>query len=114
MKQQQLFDHRPTLDASAADAGKRDGMARVMRRAPDDWVKEFNVWLHTFAKVRRPFISEEVLAVVGVPVGTDPRAVGPLFSVAQRSGLIRPTGRYVKGHSASRHGAPVREWIGTA
>ena len=105
-----LYDAADATTAEAeADTGIERSVAKMGRLAPA-WGDRFSRAALNIAS-KGPFITEQVLAVVGPPpAGVDPRCVGSLMRKLRDVGKIRPTGRFVNGTAVSRHGAPVREW----
>ena len=59
-----------------------------------------------------PFTSDDIWPLVYADDTVDPRALGAAFREASSLGFIRATGQFVRSQRASRHRAPVMQWIG--
>lgn len=106
MKEEQL-----TLDSVAAREARDKAMGSVSVHADADWKWSAENAIRARACLPHPFTSEEILSAVGHAPG-EHRAIGPILQKLYREGVIKPTGRFVQGKSVTRHGAPIREWIG--
>lgn len=116
MRQAELFRQGPRLDRRAAETRAERAVTASEAIATKDgaeWISAAYEAARALAQGGRPFLSETILdAVGGPPEGVDARALGSVLRTLARQGVIRATGRFVPGASASRHGAPVREWEG--
>lgn len=117
-------DGRPTAEdrarQQAVDAGlvdKERGMGRALL-SHADWQREFRKQVWALAVARRPFTSEDVVAVVGLPSGEVEKdgnnAVGAMMNACARDGWIRKTGNRVLSTRRSSHAAELTEWVGGA
>jgi hypothetical protein len=70
-----------------------------------DWVVQFNHTVGECAKSFRPFTSEQIVEMVGLPTHKDKAkaAIGGLMNDLGRSGVIEKTGRSREGNV---------EWVG--
>jgi hypothetical protein len=96
---------------------KRAGQAvAVANSTLDTWKAKFRLALNTLACGPLPFTSEDVIGIVGLPVGdvamNANNAVGAMMTAAAKTGVIRKTGNRVQSRRASSHGAELTEWIG--
>ena len=69
------------------------------------------------ARAGRPFTSDDVIEMVGVPdeehaPNSRNSAIGAAFAHASREGKIVPTSKVTKSSQPSRKGGMVREWVG--
>ena len=70
--------------------------------------------MNHLAATGRPFTADDFRTLmVDAPDPHHPNTIGAYFRRAHADGLIRPTGRVAPATTASRHGALIREWIGT-
>lgn len=102
-KQPGLFD--------AGRAARDDALERVEKGAPMQWKDLAEKVVRLFASKGEPFTSDD-LWQYGLPKPREPRALGAIMAKLARRGIIRKTGRYLPCRSATRHVAPVAEWIG--
>lgn len=96
---------------------KKEGMRRA-EYAGDvtEWRTEFKTTIRECAKSQRPFTSEHIIAMIGLPRAEVSQhannAVGAMMGAAARTGVIRKTGKHVPSKRPSSHGAELTEWIG--
>jgi hypothetical protein len=80
---------------------------RVASKASEEWKSYCLSLIKNIATLNQRFTSDLVmLAMTEKP--HDPRALGPLMKLAQKSGYIRPTNEYRP--SVRRHATPLRVW----
>lgn len=61
-----------------------------------------------------PFTADDFRDLMGDDVlPHHPNAIGSFFRICRKDGLIRPTGLHVESRTPSRHGATIRQWVGT-
>ncbi len=81
-----------------------------------DWKEEFNRTVVACALSQRPFTSEHIIAMIGLPrveVRTNANnAVGAMMNSAAKRGIIKKTGNHVLSKRPSSHGAELTEWVG--
>lgn len=110
----QLSLFQPTL---FGDAAKAEGMRRTLttdRTWP--WRDHAMAVLEELAATGKTFTADDLVARVGLPddeVGMNRNnAVGAIFSAAAKSGLIVPTGNYIKSRRRTNHSAVLAVWAG--
>lgn len=86
-----------------------EAMAIVAEHADPEWMARAAACIGELAATGEEFTSEDVLDRVGST--REPRALGPLFMAALRSGAIVKT-RFALARRPSRHRAPVQVWRG--
>ncbi len=96
---------------------KAEGMKGAENaRDIQDWKEEFNRTVAACALSQRPFTSEHIIAMIGLPrvdVRTNANnAVGAMMNSAAKRGIIKKTGNHVLSKRPSSHGAELTEWIG--
>jgi hypothetical protein len=105
---------RREIARAEGERGKEIGMARAAA-AKQEWLDEAFIVLIRLARTREPFTSEDVTAVVGFPSGGRAmhanNAVGALFGIAARDGIIRKV-RTVNAANGPAHTHLVNEWVG--
>ncbi|QNE90291.1 hypothetical protein H0194_04760 [Corynebacterium incognita] len=70
--------------------------------------------LTRLANTGKPFTADDLRELLGHDVQPHhPNVIGSFFRVARKDGLIRPTGKFVEARTPSRHGAAIRQWVGT-
>lgn len=70
--------------------------------------------MNTLAGNGRPFTADDFRRLMAdAPAPHHPNTIGSFFRRAHADGLIRPTGRFRCATTPSRHGAAIREWVGT-
>jgi len=96
---------------------KTEGM-KIAESAYDvmGWREDFNRTVVACALSQRPFTSEHIIAMIGLPRG-DVRtnannAVGAMMNSAAKRGIIKKTGNRVLARRPTSHGAELTEWIG--
>lgn len=81
------------------------------------WKARYKEAVRNLARQRRPFTSEDVIAIVGLPAGdvemNANNAVGAMMTGLAKAGVICKTGERVQARRPSSHGAELTEWIGT-
>ena len=92
-----------TLGDSLRDAG----MAAALDNAGEDWRRRARAYAEFSARIGRRFTAEDVRRAAGDPPSIN--AMGALFGVLSKAGLIRPAGR-VKPERASRHSNWITVW----
>ena len=103
----------PAFDKAKAEKRRDRAIAAASANAPE-WVAAALSAIRVLALSRIPFVSEDVLRMVGkAPPDADPRALGGAFVQAKSRGWIKPTGGFKTGTSVTRHSAPIRVWVGT-
>lgn len=107
----------PPTPAAARDAA----IDRVERGADDAWMAEaaeaIEGVVDTDRVVGRGFTTDDVWAYLDlwrVPSPREPRAMGAAMRLAERAGIIQPTGEYRTSRRAECHCRPVRVWRGCA
>lgn len=66
------------------------------------------------ANTGEPFTSDDFRRLMAdAPEPHHPNTIGSFFRHAHATGLIEPTGVFRQATTPSRHGAAIREWIGT-
>jgi hypothetical protein len=102
-------------ERNAGRAGKETGMARAANKAAT-WMDHAYWSLLILAATGRPFTSEDVTELAGLPTGTTQQhannAVGALFNMAAREGVIEKTGRHVQSRVRTSHATEINEWRG--
>lgn len=101
-----------TYQPNPAQIALEDALVRVEAGASFNDRTAIENALAAVVKRGKPFTSEAVIAELGdvYPTIREPRLVGAVVRIAAKDGKIEPTGRYITGLRAKRHGAPVREW----
>lgn len=101
-------------------AGERDKVAG-MRASLDSerswpWREHALAVLEELAATGKTFTADDLVARVGLPDDTIAmnrnNAVGAIFSAAAKSGMILPTGNYIKSRRRSNHSAVLAVWAG--
>jgi len=103
-KQQTLFDP----EGGRADAIA--GMAATTARA-GDWVDLAHSAVRYLVRVGKPFSSEDVTAIVGLPHTGSPNAVGAVISNAARQGIIVRVGD-TQAKRRNQHATRIGLWQG--
>ena len=81
----------------------------VRARMGGSWQEQALLALRRLAEQQEEFTSETLKPLL--PPAVELRALGGVFSAAQRDGLIEPTGRYASpGGRTASHGRPQRVW----
>lgn len=102
-------------EREAGRVGKESGMARALsnQRA---WMDHAYGCLIILAASGAPFTSEDVTGMAGLPIGATRQhannAVGALFNLAAREGVIQKTGRHVQSRVRTSHATEINEWRG--
>lgn len=99
-------------DEAESERRKQQGIARANENVSSGWARDFDAAVEHYARLKLPFTSEDVLALVGLPPG-NPNAVGARMNASARKGLIRRVG-IRKGRRASAHARNISEWVGVA
>ena len=115
--QADLFGEPPNPQPpQEGDRRKHEGMQRAEDAALTEWKQDFDSHLTALAERGYRFTADDVVARSGLPSGgiaqNANNAVGAMMNGAARRGLIRKTGRYVKGRRASSHSRMIAEWVG--
>lgn len=78
-----------------------------------DWHVQAHRALAQLANAGTPFTADDFREAMGDTKPKHHNAIGSLFRVASKDGLITPTGKFVQSRTSSRHAAAIREWVGT-
>ena len=89
-------------DAGIASVASNPSMAT--------WRSLARVELERLARSGAEFSADDLTAAVGIP--TEPNAVGAVFAIAHKQGLIRAVGERT-GDNPQRHAGHQRTWTGT-
>lgn len=109
-------DIRRWADNRAAGREDRDdGMATALAHQPE-WLDHAYYVLIQKARTGLPFTSEDVTDEAGLPTGVIAtnanNAVGALFGLASKAGIIVRTGHRVQARNRSSHAHEILEWVG--
>lgn len=101
-----------TFDDYLAEIEKQRAMRQVEEHAAKEWKSYALETVRKVTEARQEFTTDEVLAAMtDAPVWThELRALGPVMIAAKRAGFIKPTNRFVKSESVSRHHTDKRVW----
>ena len=96
-------------------AAKDEGMNRALDAAAE-WRESAYATIAVLARSGEPFTSEDVVALVGLPVGgvgtNRNNAVGAVMNASAKRGWIVKTGRRVTAKRRTLHAAELTEWTG--
>lgn len=115
----QNTDHhpQPTGVVETDDEGsalKQEGIDLALT-AHKAWQERFESTVTQLCKSGRPFTSEDVVSLVGLPnqsVGANKNnAVGAMMNALARRKVIRKTGSYVTSRRPSSHSAVLAQWV---
>lgn len=100
---------------SDGDKEKAKGMEMALDAANEEWKQKFREVALEFASDGRPFTSEDVVAIVGLP-RVDPglhknNAVGAMMSGLARAGYIVKVGHRNSRRTIS-HASEIATWVG--
>ena len=85
-----------------------EGMERVDAATPTEWKETTaDIILH-LAQTKQTFTTDDVWERVTKPL--NPRALGPVMKLAQKSGWIEPTSEFISSKRPVAHARPVRVW----
>lgn len=101
------------LDPKLGKRLKQRGLDAVEAHAADGFAQDGLLAVQTVARRRLELTSDDVwvqLALTPHTATHDHRALGPVMRLAQRSGWIEPTERFVLSDQPLRHRAPIRVW----
>lgn len=105
MTQQTIFDQ-----FNKAEREKQEGINLSYAHADSVWKKTVREVLLEICKSKAEFTTDilwDKLGELGVHTG-EPRALGAIIQGAHRSGMIKPTGKYVPSYR--RHKSPIILW----
>lgn len=110
-----LFDYAiEEKERNAAQQAANDAIARVGNNADPSWMQTALDAVRSIAiEQHRRFTTDDVWALLAernVPAPREPRALGAVIRVAQKQGMVRATGDYVKSRRTECHGRPVMVW----
>ena len=88
-----------------------DHMQQVEQNANAEWLKAAWKTVLRLAHTGEAFTSDKVFLLTRGSTH-EPRAMGAVMRKASRSGIIKPTGRWVDTGRKVSHNRPMREWIG--
>lgn len=94
------------------EALKEIGTTRADLAADKVWKQLADAAIDRLAQAGEPFTADDVRAL-GVPDPSSPKAWGPRFLSAARSGRITRVG-YVPSKRPSVHAHPIAQWRGAA
>lgn len=101
--------------SAEGDKAKNEGMERALNAAHEEWKKKFKEVALELASDGRPFTSEDVVAVVGLPRETPGQhknnAVGAMMNGLARGGYIVKVGHRKSRRSIS-HSTEIATWVG--
>lgn len=104
------FATESAKDAVRGDALKNQAIGRVLEAAPADWLGTALQAVFWAASRNERFTTDEVWAFEELGQPPEPRAMGAVMKVAEKSGWIEPT----RDHRLSRrpvcHRRPLRVW----
>lgn len=99
------------FESQDAEQKREEAIERV-RKGKDEYIVLASAALARLAATREAFTSDAVVSIVGKHED-EGRVLGAVFQDAQRSGLIRPTGRWVKSRDLACNARDKREWVGS-
>jgi hypothetical protein len=86
-----------------------NGQSLVLSHTSEEWRDSALRAIQTLALRGLAFGAEDVRKIVGNP--ERPNAMGAVFGIAAKSGLIQPVG-FVKAERAERHASRQMLWVG--
>tara|TARA_R100000808_G_scaffold20219_2_gene43808 strand:+ start:9177 stop:9500 length:324 start_codon:yes stop_codon:yes gene_type:complete len=98
------------FDFEGAKEARDEGMKRAEVNADPEWVEDALACIKKICERQRAFTSEDVWRE-GLPKPREPRALGPVLTAAAKKGWCKSSGKFVRGTSVTRHGAPVAVWV---
>ena len=108
--------HQPPIGAAETDGLvlKQEGIDLALT-AHKEWQERFESVIDQLSKSGKPFTSEDVVSLVGLPnksIGANKNnAVGAMISGLARRKVIRKTGTYVTSRRPSSRGAILAQWV---
>ena len=118
MTQRSLLDD-PTLEQrilDKAEAGRQTeaGVIRVGKKFADpealEWRARALDALHVVARRQAELTGDDVWQQLGEVDDRYAAAMGPIFRMAAKAGVITSTGRFVESQRPSRHRCGIRVW----
>lgn len=102
-----------TVDETAGQAAKDEGMAQAAEHTPVDWATACDAAIRLMAARGVPFQAADLIAEGLVDEPPHPNQWGPRFGAAARAGVLRFHG-YAPSRRATVHRSICKEWIGAA
>ncbi|MFE9936359.1 hypothetical protein [Streptomyces hirsutus] len=115
MSQQLQFPEpiQGTVNPSAGEAAKADGMALAQANTPINWADACAAAIELMARRGVEFQAADLIAGGLVHEPDSPNRWGPAFLKASAAGVIEAVG-YAKSKRATVHSSICRTWQGTA
>ncbi|MFC9949228.1 hypothetical protein ACFVIN_01445 [Streptomyces prasinus] len=115
MSQQLQFSEpiQGTVNPSAGEAAKADGMALAQANTPTDWATACAAAIELMARRGVEFQAADLIAEGLVDEPDSPNRWGPAFLRSSAAGVIEAVG-YAKSKRATVHSSICRTWRGTA
>lgn len=101
-----------TVSAEAAEAAKKNGIARATEHTDVDWATACRNAITVMARRGVPFQAADLIAEGLVDEPDSTARWGAAFYAAARAGVIEEAG-FVKSKRATVHGSICKQWVGT-
>lgn len=105
------------FDLGKGKSLRDQGEEQALTAADEAWRVHFEMVVERLADSKRPFTSDDVVQVTGLPHRSSANrnnAVGALMAAMAHRGVIVKTGRIVQARRVLSHARELREWIGAS
>jgi len=96
-----------------SDTDRRDIAYYAQVSATNNWHAAAHKAIMHLAGTGRPFTADDFRELMGDNQPSQPNAIGSIFRVYRKDGIIRPTGLFIESQAPSRNGGAIRQWVGT-